>query len=67
MGSGGVVVGHPVGNDAAGMVETEEQRFVPEFASQMPLCIGLSGAMQCQGTLVSSLHASIAFEVNSVP
>jgi hypothetical protein len=33
----------------------------------MPFCIGLPGAMKCQGTPVASLQASIAFEVNSVP
>ncbi len=36
-------------------------------ASQIPFCIGLPRAMKCQGTPVSSLQASIAFEVNSVP
>jgi len=36
-------------------------------ASQIPFCIGLTGAMMCQGTPISSLQASIAFEVNSVP
>ena len=32
-----------------------------------PFCIGFPGAMKCQAIRVSSLHFSIAFEVNSVP
>ena len=36
-------------------------------ASQIPLCMGLPGAKTCKDTLVSSLRASIAFEVKSVP
>jgi hypothetical protein len=36
-------------------------------ASQIPFCIGFPGAMKRQGTPASSLQASIALEVNSVP
>lgn len=36
-------------------------------ASQMSFCISLPRAMKCQGTPVSLVQASIAFEVNSVP
>ncbi len=74
-GSGGVAVGHPVCKGSAGMFGTEGQRLIQEvvphpgregFVDAVSR-IGLPGAMKCQATLVSSLQASIAFEVNSVP
>src|SRR5271166_6819781 len=39
----------------------------PLKLSQKPFCMGLPGAMKCQVSLLSRAHASMAFEVNSVP
>ena len=36
-------------------------------ASQIPFCIGLSGAVKCQAIRCSCDPASNSFEVNSVP
>ncbi len=36
-------------------------------ASQIPFCIGLPGAMKCQAMPAAWIHASMAFEVKSVP
>ena len=69
-----VVVDHLAGDGLSGVLQSEEQRLVHKpsrifesKAPQIPFCIGLTRAMKCQGTPVSSLQASIAFEVTSVP
>lgn len=74
MGPFAIAIGHP-GDDAAGAIEAEQPRRVQEFVAPPPVegladavsRIGLPGAMPCQGAPVSSLQASIAFEVNSGP
>ena len=75
MGPGSVKVDDRGGDDAAGVVEAEEQRLAQELVAHLRIegladavsRIGLPGAMKCQGTPVSSLQASIAFEVSSTP
>jgi hypothetical protein len=54
--------------------ETEERLLVqsssrirPLNASQIPYCIGLPAAMKNQATPLSWVHASMAFDANSVP
>lgn len=59
------------------MIEAEKQCLVQEFVPHLRIkgftdavLHGLAGsdeAMKCQATPVSSLQASMAFEVNSVP
>jgi len=51
MGPCSVVIGHPVGDDAAGVVEAEEQRLVQEFVAHLriedladPVLDSLTGA-----------------------
>jgi hypothetical protein len=66
MGAGCVVVVHTAGDEAAGIVETEEQGFVQELhASQTLFCIGLLGCDEVTAHAGLLASGSIAFDVNS--
>ena len=70
-----VVAGDPPGNDGSGVVEIVEDRLVEQFIAHAAV-EGFADAVlhrlagrdeKCNATLAAWVHASIAFEVNSVP